>query len=80
MRAEFAGEVAAVGEGVEGLALGQRVMGVARFGAALHVAGRDGGTMARLAEEFANSAQHWAPDQATLEDVFIELTGSKLRE
>ena len=32
--AEFAGEVAALGEGVEGLAIGQRVMGVARFGAA----------------------------------------------
>ena len=32
--AEFAGEVAALGEGVDGLAIGQRVMGVARFGAA----------------------------------------------
>ena len=32
--AEFAGEVAALGEGVSSLAPGQRVMGVARFGAA----------------------------------------------
>ena len=32
--AEFAGEVAALGVGVEGLAIGQQVMGVARFGAA----------------------------------------------
>lgn len=46
---------------------------VARFGAALHVAGRDAGAMARLAERFADPAQHWAQDHATLEDVFIEL-------
>jgi ABC-2 type transport system ATP-binding protein len=46
---------------------------VARFGAALHVAGRDAGEMARIAERFADPAQRWSKDRATLEDVFIEL-------
>jgi ABC-2 type transport system ATP-binding protein len=46
---------------------------VARFGAALHVAGRDAETMARVAERYADPAHHWAKDHATLEDVFIEL-------
>jgi ABC-2 type transport system ATP-binding protein len=46
---------------------------VARFGAALHVAGRDAAAMARLAQDVADPAQHWSKDHATLEDVFIEL-------
>ncbi len=46
---------------------------VARFGAALHVGGRDAGVMAAVAARFGDSAHRWAQDQATLEDVFIEL-------
>ncbi|MGJ0506669.1 MAG: ABC transporter ATP-binding protein [Methylocystis sp.] len=46
---------------------------VARFGAALHVAGRDAGAMARVVERYADPAHRWAQDRATLEDVFIEL-------
>jgi ABC-2 type transport system ATP-binding protein len=52
---------------------------VARFGAALHVAGRDAAAMARLPESFADPAQQWARDHATLEDVFIELMTSNHR-
>ena len=46
---------------------------VARFGLALHVAGRDAEAMTKVIERYANPAQQWARDQATLEDVFIEL-------
>lgn len=46
---------------------------VARFGAALHVAGRDPAAMAAVARQYANASHRWAQDEATLEDVFIEL-------
>jgi ABC-2 type transport system ATP-binding protein len=50
---------------------------VARFGAALHVAGRDAEAMARVAERYADPAHRWSKDHATLEDVFIELMTRK---
>ncbi|MEK4033598.1 ABC transporter ATP-binding protein [Methylocystis sp. IM3] len=66
-----------VGEGLDDLAQRLRaepsVDMVARFGAALHVAGRDATAMAAVAARYAGSAHRWAQDQATLEDVFIEL-------
>jgi ABC-2 type transport system ATP-binding protein len=46
---------------------------VARFGAALHVAGRDRAAMEALARSHASASQRWAQDKATLEDVFIDL-------
>jgi ABC-2 type transport system ATP-binding protein len=46
---------------------------VARFGAALHVAGRDRAAMETLARSHASASQRWAQDKATLEDVFIDL-------
>jgi ABC-2 type transport system ATP-binding protein len=65
------------GEGLDALACELKaapgVDMVARFGVALHVAGRDADAMARVVERYADPAHHWARDQATLEDVFIEL-------
>ncbi len=46
---------------------------VARFGAALHFAGRDAAAMAAVAARYADGSRRFAQDQATLEDVFIEL-------
>jgi ABC-2 type transport system ATP-binding protein len=46
---------------------------VARFGAALHVAGRDRAAMEAIAGRHASASQRWARDKATLEDVFIDL-------
>lgn len=47
---------------------------VARFGAALHVGGRDVVAMEAIAREFgAGAQQRWTRDEATLEDVFIDL-------
>ena len=46
---------------------------VARFGATLHVGGRDAGEMEKIAQENSNAAQRWTRDEATLEDVFIDL-------
>ncbi len=46
---------------------------VARFGAALHFAGRDAAAMAAVAARYADAPRRFAQDQATLEDVFIEL-------
>ncbi len=46
---------------------------VARFGAALHFAGRDAAAMAAVAARYAGASRRFAQDQATLEDVFIEL-------
>ncbi|GLI92543.1 ABC transporter ATP-binding protein [Methylocystis echinoides] len=65
------------GEGLDALAgelkAAPGVDMVARFGVALHVAGRDADAMARVVERYADPAHHWARDRATLEDVFIEL-------
>lgn len=65
------------GEGLDALAgelkAAPGVDMVARFGVALHVAGRDAEAMARVVERYADPAHHWARDRATLEDVFIEL-------
>jgi ABC-2 type transport system ATP-binding protein len=65
------------GEGLDALASELKhapgVDMVARFGLALHVAGRDADAMTKVIERYANPAQQWARDQATLEDVFIEL-------
>ncbi|CAJ0871306.1 putative multidrug ABC transporter ATP-binding protein YbhF [freshwater sediment metagenome] len=65
------------GEGLDALASELKhapgVDMVARFGLALHVAGRDAEAMTKVIERYANPAQQWARDQATLEDVFIEL-------
>ncbi len=65
------------GEGLDALASELKhapgVDMVARFGLALHVGGRDAEAMAKVIERHANPAQRWARDQATLEDVFIEL-------
>ncbi|MGE5387491.1 MAG: ABC transporter ATP-binding protein [Hyphomicrobiales bacterium] len=65
------------GEGLDALASELKhapgVDMVARFGLALHVAGRDAEAMAKVIERYVNPAQQWARDQATLEDVFIEL-------
>jgi ABC-2 type transport system ATP-binding protein len=42
------------------------------------VAGRDGAAMAETVRRYsANPLQHWAQDQATLEDVFIDLMTRK---
>jgi ABC-2 type transport system ATP-binding protein len=47
---------------------------VARFGAALHVGGRDRGVMEAVAARYGDDpARRWAHDAATLEDVFIDL-------
>jgi ABC-2 type transport system ATP-binding protein len=46
---------------------------VARFGAALHVGGRDAAAMESIAARHASATQRWAHDAATLEDVFIDL-------
>lgn len=47
---------------------------VARFGAALHVGGRDAAAMAAVAQRYgADPRWRWAQDAATLEDVFIDL-------
>jgi ABC-2 type transport system ATP-binding protein len=47
---------------------------IAPFGMALHIGGRDARKLERLAEEFGRDpAQRWARDEATLEDVFIDL-------
>ncbi|MEF3365729.1 ABC transporter ATP-binding protein [Methylocystis sp. 9N] len=66
------------GEGLDALAREiQKEPGVdmvARFGGALHVGGRDGAAMERLARRYgANAAYRWARDEPTLEDVFIDL-------
>jgi ABC-2 type transport system ATP-binding protein len=65
------------GEGLDALASELKhapgVDMVARFGLALHVAGRDAEAMTKVIERYANPAQQWARDRATLEDVFIEL-------
>jgi len=50
---------------------------VARFGAALHVGGRDAAAMEAVARRFADPAHRWARDEATLEDVFIDLMTRK---
>jgi ABC-2 type transport system ATP-binding protein len=61
-------------------ALAERLKGMdgvdmaAPFGAALHIGGRDAQKLARIAADFGRDpAQHWAPDEPTLEDVFIDL-------
>ncbi|MGJ0392590.1 MAG: ABC transporter ATP-binding protein [Methylocystis sp.] len=46
---------------------------VAPFGAALHVGGRDRQAMEAVAARYADRAHRWTQDNATLEDVFIEL-------
>lgn len=46
---------------------------VARFGAALHVGGRDAEAMEAVARRFSSPSQRFAHDEATLEDVFIDL-------
>jgi len=47
---------------------------VARFGAALHVGGRDAEAMEQLARRYgAEAGQRWTRDEPTLEDVFIDL-------
>lgn len=47
---------------------------VARFGAALHVSGRDEAAMARVARRYgAQGAHRWTRDEPSLEDVFIDL-------
>jgi ABC-2 type transport system ATP-binding protein len=47
---------------------------VARFGAALHVGGRDAAAMEAVARRCgADPRRRWARDAATLEDVFIDL-------
>jgi ABC-2 type transport system ATP-binding protein len=65
------------GEGLDALAAELKhapgVDMVARFGAALHVGGRDAAAMERVAARYAGAATHWAHDKATLEDVFIDL-------
>lgn len=73
------------GEGLDALAAElKNAPGVdmaARFGAALHVAGRDATAMEQTVRRYsANPAQHWAKDQATLEDVFIDLMTRKRAE
>lgn len=53
---------------------------VARFGGALHVAGRDEQLMREIATLFSarRPDQRWARDAATLEDVFIDLMSRKM--
>ncbi|MEE1612927.1 ABC transporter ATP-binding protein [Microvirga sp. CF3016] len=47
---------------------------VAPFGMALHVSGRDGARLDSATRDMrAHGPQHWAPGEATLEDVFIDL-------
>lgn len=47
---------------------------VARFGATLHVGGRDAAAIENVAREnSADPTQRWTRDEATLEDVFIDL-------
>ncbi len=47
---------------------------VARFGAALHVGGRDVAAMEGVARRYgAEGVQRWTRDEPTLEDVFIDL-------
>jgi ABC-2 type transport system ATP-binding protein len=47
---------------------------VARFGAALHVGGRDEAAMERVARRYSAEGVHrWKRDEPTLEDVFIDL-------
>ena len=67
-------------------ALAQRLKGapgvdmVARFGVALHVAGRDAQALDRLAHDLGDGAQQtWTRDYASLEDVFIDLMTHKDR-
>jgi ABC-2 type transport system ATP-binding protein len=61
-------------------ALADRLKGVdgidmmAPFGMALHIGGRDAQKLEKVAAEFGRDpAQRWARDEATLEDVFIDL-------
>ncbi len=66
------------GEGLDALADELKVQPgvdmVARFGAALHVGGRDVAAMEGIARRYsADGAQRWARDEPTLEDVFIDL-------
>ena len=54
---------------------------VAPFGASLHVSGRDAAMLeAAIAPYRADPALRWEKSEASLEDVFIELTGKSLRE
>jgi ABC-2 type transport system ATP-binding protein len=46
---------------------------VAPFGAKLHVAGRDGAALDRVATEFSRPDAVWARDEPNLEDVFIDM-------
>jgi ABC-2 type transport system ATP-binding protein len=47
---------------------------VARFGAALHVGGRDDAAMERVARRYSAEGVHrWKRDEPSLEDVFIDL-------
>jgi len=50
---------------------------VARFGAVLHVGGRDAAAMEAVAQRFADPEHRWARDEATLEDIFIDLMTRK---
>ncbi|MCC3246561.1 ABC transporter ATP-binding protein [Methylocystis sp. WRRC1] len=50
---------------------------VARFGAALHVGGRDAAAMEAVVRRYADPAHRWSRDAATLEDVFIDLMTRK---
>ncbi|WP_363349693.1 ABC transporter ATP-binding protein [Methylocystis echinoides] len=65
------------GEGLDALAEQLKTMPgvdmVARFGAALHVGGRDAAAIEAIAHRYASRSQRWAHDEATLEDVFIDL-------
>jgi ABC-2 type transport system ATP-binding protein len=47
---------------------------VAPFGTSLHVSGRDADALGRAIEPFRHDPRwRWTPDEATLEDVFIDL-------
>jgi ABC-2 type transport system ATP-binding protein len=50
---------------------------VARFGATLHVGGRDAEAMEKIARENSGANLRWRRDEATLEDVFIDLMTRK---
>jgi ABC-2 type transport system ATP-binding protein len=53
---------------------------VARFGAALHVGGRDAAALERIARDHGGDPrQSWTRDAPTLEDVFIDLMNNKER-